>query len=97
VRLLRSHEGWEDYLHWQQNDVKILGKIKPKPLKERSTGWWSRRITDEHRLVYRVVGKPSEQVLEILQCRGHYCSVVSGFVYHKFDPPMAERSKLKAR
>ena len=88
MRLLWSDEGWEDYLHWQQNDLKILGKIndlikdvrrspfkglgKPEPLKERFTEWWSRRITDEHRLVYRVVGKPSEQVLEILQCRGHY-------------------------
>jgi toxin YoeB len=88
VRLLWSDEGWEDYLHWQQNDLKILEKIndlvkeirrspfkglgKPEPLKERFTGWWSRRITDEHRLVYRVIGKPGEQVLEILQCRGHY-------------------------
>jgi len=88
VRLLWSDEGWEDYLHWQQNDLKILGKISdlvrddrrspfkglgmPEPLKERFTGWWSRRITDEHRLIYRVTGKLGEQVLEILQCRGHY-------------------------
>ena len=88
MRLLWSDEGWQDYLHWQQNDLKILGKIndlikdvrrspfkglgKPEPLKERFTGWWSRRITDEHRLVYRVIGKPGEQVVEIIQCRGHY-------------------------
>ena len=74
--------------HWQQDDLKILGKNidlvkdvrrspfkglgKSEPLKERFTGWCSRRITDGHRLIYRVTGKPGEQVLEILQCRGHY-------------------------
>jgi toxin YoeB len=88
VRLFWSDEGWDDYLHWQENDRKTLAKInelvkdirrnpfkglgKPEPLKERFTGWWSRRITDEHWLVYRVIGKSNEQVVEIVQCRGHY-------------------------
>jgi toxin YoeB len=88
MRLLWSTEGWEDYLYWQETDRKILIKVndlvkdirrnpfnglgKPEPLKERFTGWWSRRITDEHRLVYRVTGRSGDQVLEILQCRGHY-------------------------
>ena len=48
------------------------GLGKPEPLKGPLAGWWSRRITDEHRLVYRVSGKAGEQVLEIAQCRYHY-------------------------
>ena len=88
MNILWVPEAWEDYLHWQQTDPKILEKIniltknirqtpfkgvgKPEPLKGPLSGWWSRRITEEHRLVYRVVGKPGEQVLEIDQCRYHY-------------------------
>ena len=45
---------------------------KPEPLKGDLTGWWSRRITDEHRLVYRVSGKGESQSLEIAQLRYHY-------------------------
>lgn len=45
---------------------------KPEPLKGDLTGWWSRRITDEHRLVYRVTGKGDAQALEIAQARYHY-------------------------
>ena len=45
---------------------------KPEPLRENLKGWWSRRITVSDRLVYRVSGKPPDQVLEILQCRFHY-------------------------
>jgi toxin YoeB len=45
---------------------------KPEPLKENLKGWWSRRITGEHRLVYRVLGTPPGQQLEIVQCRYHY-------------------------
>ena len=45
---------------------------KPEPLKGNLKGWWSRRITGEHRLVYRVAGQGAEQALEILQCRWHY-------------------------
>jgi toxin YoeB len=48
------------------------GLGKPEPLKGKLAGWWSRRITDEHRLVYRVSGHGPSQVLEIAQCRLHY-------------------------
>jgi len=79
-----SSQGWEDYLHWQQFDKKVLKKIndllkdiarnphsglgKPEPLKHALSGFWSRRITDEHRLVYRVDGK----VIQVAQARYHY-------------------------
>ncbi|CCH51168.1 addiction module toxin, Txe/YoeB family [Fibrisoma limi BUZ 3] len=77
-------DAWEDYIYWQQTDKTILrrinelikealrtpfeGKGKPEPLKENLSGFWSRRITDEHRLVYRV----DAQRLHIVQCRYHY-------------------------
>ncbi len=76
--------GWADYLHWQEQDRKILSRVnllirealrtpfagigKPEPLKGNLAGWWSRRITQEHRLVHRVDG----QVLVVMQCRLHY-------------------------
>ena len=88
MRLLWSDEAWQDYLFWQQNDKKILQAVndlikdirrepfrglgKPEPLKHALAGWWSRRITGEHRLVYRVYGKAPAQILEIIQCRYHY-------------------------
>ena len=88
MRLLWSEEGWEDYLFWQKADQKILQSIndlikdisrdpfrglgKPEPLKHALAGWWSRRITGEHRLVYRVSGKGAEQTIQIIQCRYHY-------------------------
>jgi toxin YoeB len=50
----------------------FTGLGKPEPLKGDLTGWWSRRITDEHRLVYRVSGKGESQQLEIAQLRYHY-------------------------
>ena len=83
-----SEDAWQEYLHWQQQDEKILHAIndlikdikrdpfeglgKPEPLKHTLQGWWSRRITQEHRLVYRVSGKPGAQILEIAQCRYRY-------------------------
>jgi toxin YoeB len=86
MRLLWSDEAWEDYLHWQHNDQKVLQSIndlikdirrdpfkglgKPEPVKHSLAGWWSRRITREHRLVYRVSGRDAE-LLEIIQCRYH--------------------------
>jgi toxin YoeB len=86
MRLLWSDEAWEDYVYWQQNDPKVLQSIndlirdirgdpfrglgKPEPLKHSLAGWWSRRITREHRLVYRVSGRNAE-LLEIAQCRYH--------------------------
>jgi toxin YoeB len=88
MRLFWSEEAWEDYLFWQKNDPKIFQGIndlvkdirrdpfrglgKPEPLKHGLAGWWSRRITGEHRLVYRVSGKGTGQLLEIIQCRYHY-------------------------
>ena len=79
---------WEEYLQWQAEDVQVLEKInelikdirrspfrgigKPEPLRRDLHGWWSRRITGEHRLVYRISGTGSAQVLEIVQCRYHY-------------------------
>ena len=78
----------DDFLHWQTADPKIFARTaelikecrrspfkgigKPEPLRENWAGWWSRRITGEHRLVYRVTGSGAEQRLEIAQCRFHY-------------------------
>jgi toxin YoeB len=55
----------------RQNDP-FRGLGKPEPLKHGLQGWWSRRITREHRLVYRVSGKGAAQQLEIAACRYHY-------------------------
>lgn len=76
--------GWEDYIFWQKEDTKILDKInhlidecqanpfkgtgKPEPLTENLTGFWSRRITHEHRLVYL----PEDGTIYIVSCRYHY-------------------------
>jgi len=84
VRLVFSARAWEDYLYWQSHDRKLLERInglikeasrtpfsgtgKPEPLRGALSGWWSRRITQEHRLVYR----PTEDSLLIAQCRYHY-------------------------
>ena len=83
-KLLWDESGWEDYLYWQVNDKKILFRIndlikdaqrnpftglgKPEPLKGNLSGCWSRRINEEHRLVYMV----KEDCIYILQCRFHY-------------------------
>lgn len=77
-------QAWKDYLYWQGQDKKVLKKINilikdidrdpfdgigsPEPLKYNLTGYWSRRITLEHRLVYRV----NNNQIRILQCRYHY-------------------------
>ena len=84
MRLLFSGQGWEDYLWWQARDRKTLERInalikdasrnpfqgigKPEPLRGDLSGWWSRRITQEHRLVYRAV----DGTLQIAQCRYQY-------------------------
>ena len=75
---------WEDYLYWQTIDKNVLkrinmlikeclrtpfeGKGKPEALKGNLSGYWSRRITDEHRLIYRVY----DERIHIIQCRFHY-------------------------
>lgn len=77
-------EAWDDYLYWQSQDKKTLKRVnqilkdierepftgirKPEPLKGELSGFWSRRIDETNRLVYRI----KENVLEILSCRGHY-------------------------
>jgi toxin YoeB len=77
-------ESWEDYLYWQKTDKKILKKInellkdiarnpysglgKPEALKYKYKGYWSRRITKEHRLIYRV----KDEEIHIAKCRFHY-------------------------
>jgi toxin YoeB len=82
--LFFSEKAWAEYVYWQTQDKKILKKLnslieettrapfegtgKPEPLRHQLAGWWSRRITDEHRLVYRI----KDSALEIAQCRYHY-------------------------
>jgi toxin YoeB len=84
VRLLFSENAWQDYLYWQRTDQKTLKRInflirdiqrmpyegigKPEPLKHGLAGYWSRRITDEHRLVYKV----EDDAVLIAQLRYHY-------------------------
>jgi toxin YoeB len=88
MKVVWTSRAWDDYLHWQQNDRKSVEGInalikdikrdpfralgKPEPLKHALQGWWSRRITGEHRLVYRVTGTGSDLQVEIAQCRYHY-------------------------
>ena len=77
-------DAWNDYIYWQTQDRKTLKRInllikdisrdpfqgvgKPEPLKGSLTGFWSRRIDEEHRLVYAV----EEKVIILISCRGHY-------------------------
>jgi len=84
VSITFTDDAWEDYLYWQSHDPKLLqrvnrlieecsrnpfrGKGKPEPLRNKLAGYWSRRITDEHRLVYKV----GQNGLLIAQCRYHY-------------------------
>ena len=84
MKLVFSTHAWEDYLYWQRTDKKILDRVntlieqtshnpfkgigKPEPLKHALAGWWSRRITSEHRMVYR----KKDDSLEIAQLRYHY-------------------------
>jgi toxin YoeB len=84
MRLIFAEQAWEDYLHWQQTDPKVIRRIhelikdtarhpfegigKPEPLRHALAGYWSRRITDEHRLVYKAQGGD----LLIAQLRYHY-------------------------
>lgn len=84
MKLIFAEEAWEDYLEWQRPDRKMLERInklireiqrhpfegigKPEPLKHALAGFWSRRINDEHRIVYKVEG----DALLIAQLRYHY-------------------------
>jgi len=84
LKKIWSDTSWDDYLYWQKENKKVLKKIndlikdiernhfkglgKPEPLKNNLSGWWSRRIDDTHRIVYRI----EKGNLEIAQCREHY-------------------------
>lgn len=88
MKLLWTENAWQDYLYWQENDPSMVTKInelikdtkrspfkglgKPEPLKGDLSGFWSRRISGEHRFVYRVAGKNEAQQLDVVQCRFHY-------------------------
>jgi toxin YoeB len=88
VKIVFFPTAWEDHRYFQDRDAKLLARLntlleecrrhpftgtgKPEPLGGNLTGWWSRRINVEHRLVYRVTGKGDAQSLEIAQCRYHY-------------------------
>jgi toxin YoeB len=84
VTLIFADEAWEDYLYWQTQDKRMVQRInklieeirrepysgigKPEPLKHALSGFWARRITDEHRLVYKVEG----DAILLAQLRYHY-------------------------
>jgi toxin YoeB len=84
MKLIFSEQAWADYLHWQETDRRLLKRIhqlirdierspfegagKPEPLRHALAGYWSRRINDEHRIVYKV----TSQGLLIAQLRYHY-------------------------
>ena len=84
MKLIWSDKSWEEYLSWQSTDKKVLKKInslikdikrdpfegigKPEPLKYELQGCWSRRVTNEHRLVYEV----EDDALYIVSCKYHY-------------------------
>ena len=84
MKLIFAEQAWEDYLHWQETDKKLLKRVntlikattrspfegigKPEPLKNALTGYWSRRINDEHRIVYKV----EADSLLLAQLRYHY-------------------------
>jgi toxin YoeB len=79
-----SENGWSQYLYWQNHDKKMIKRInqlvkdierngntgigKPEPLRENFSGWWSRRIDEKNRLIYRI----RRDTIEISQCREHY-------------------------
>jgi toxin YoeB len=84
MKLVFAETAWEDYLYWQAQDKRMVKRInelilaitrdpfvgigKPEPLKHAFSGYWSRRINDEHRIVYRV----ESGALLIAQLRYHY-------------------------
>ena len=88
MKIVFHNRAWEDYQHWVANDRDTLRKLnalieqcrrdpfkgpgKPEPLKGEWQGWWSRRINQADRLVYRVTGSGTDKRLELVQCRFHY-------------------------
>ncbi|MDR1376197.1 MAG: Txe/YoeB family addiction module toxin [Synergistaceae bacterium] len=88
MRKTWSDDAWVDYLFWQGQDKKTLKKInrliqdiernrydsigKPEPLKEALAGWWSVKIDEKNRIVFKISGEGDGQILEISQCGSHY-------------------------
>jgi toxin YoeB len=84
VKIVFSEHAWDDYLYWQRTDRKVLERInklikeiqrtpfegtgKPEPLRHSLSGYWSRRVTDEHRIVYKI----DKDSLHLAQLRYHY-------------------------
>lgn len=84
MKYICAEDSWEDYLYWQKIDKKKLKRIndllkdisgspfsgigKPEPLKHKYAGLWSRRINEEHRLIYRF----ENEEIQIVRCRFHY-------------------------
>ncbi len=84
MKIYFTEIAWNDYIYWQNQDKKTIKRInqliqdidrnnnegtgKPEALKGNLSGWWSRRIDDKNRLVYRI----QDNIIEISQCRGHY-------------------------
>ena len=82
--LVFNKQGWNDYLQWQNDDINVSRKLneiikdvlrepfkgigKPEPLKNNYKGYWSRRITNEHRVIYKV----EKDRIIIVSCKGHY-------------------------
>ena len=84
MKIIWSEKSWDDYLYWQNTDKQLVKKInqlikdiqrdpfdgigKPEALKFNYAGFWSRRIDEEHRLIYRIV----DDEIQIVKCRFHY-------------------------
>ena len=84
MKLIFSEHAWEDYLYWQKTDKKMVKRInelirdidrnkyegigKPEPLRHNLAGWWSRRIDEEHRVVYKI----QDELILLAQLRYHY-------------------------
>ena len=84
MNLIWNNEAWEEYVQWQKQDKKMVKKIneiikdikrngkegigKPEPLKHELSGYWSRRITDKHRFIYKL----TETGIVVIACANHY-------------------------
>lgn len=89
MKIVFTENAWDDLTYWIENDYDQIKKIKelinsikvspfkgigkPEPLKHQLKGYWSRRINQEHRIVYEISGKKNvDQICKIIQCRFHY-------------------------
>ena len=88
MKVVFSDRAWSEYLQWSRDEARIQTRVneliedirrhpftgigKPEPLRGNFAGFWARRITGEHRLVYCVEGKGDSQAVAIAQCRYHY-------------------------